>query len=160
VISLLLLVVGVRFKTNLFVGVAVLFFVAWDSWFVAAARHFTGRNAEQLLSQVITSRTYISYFIPINGALVAIAMSLDRERLHTVNAILSTAGIPFWLLMSPFVISSVALLLFPVQLEQPHSGAPTPALKALFFSCFLFEKTIIFLFAHIALRIASTLAQP
>jgi len=150
----LLLFSPIIFPSNIPAIIGVLFFIFWDITYYRNPDSFSGRDENQLIQQVITSRTYVSYFIPIYGIVIGAIFALENVSREKAIEVLNNAGIPLWFFITPFLLSTLDLLLFPVQMTYKKSKKPTEALKSLFLLCFLFEKTIIFLFSFIVVRIA------
>ncbi len=154
VLSLAALLLGGVYETNIFAYLAIMAFFIWDLYYIVRPDFFSGRDANQLISQVITARTYISYFIPIYGIILSLLFTMKSEQLTAFINMMSRSGIYPALLLAPFLLSAIALLLFPVQMTDRQTNEPTKALKALFIMCFFFEKVIVFVFAHIVFRVS------
>ena len=87
---------------------------------------------------------------------MGLLLTMKNEQLTVLVKLIADSGLRLELLVLPFLLSTVALLLFPVQMTNNQTNEPTKALKALFISCFFLEKVIIFIFAHIVLRVSFT----
>ncbi len=158
-LSLILLVLGILLRTNLTVIVALLLFVVWDVAYLWSQSAMLGRTVEVALQQTQNIREHISYFLAFYGVLFAIILTQSSERQSQFLEVCAGAGVPLYLLALPFLLASILLLFFPIQLTKNNSDEPTDSLTALVALSAFFQKVCIFVFVHSILRIVYFLSQ-
>lgn len=155
---MLLLCIGVVLRTNLTFFVVAIIFLLWDIAFLKSPNALAGRNQENILSEIRAMDTYMSYFIAIYGILFGILLALDESHQQSLFRLISSSGIPLWLLLTPFVLASVTMLFIPIQLVDESTNEISTSLRyLLFFEAYL-EKLAIFGFVHIIMRLLVRLA--
>ncbi len=158
-LSLILLVLGILLRTNLTVIVALLLFVVWDVAYLWSQSAMLGRTVEVALQQTQNIREHISYFLAFYGVLFAIILTQSSERQSQFLEVCAGAGVPLYLLALPFLLASILLLFFPIQLTKNNSDEPSVSLTALVALSAFFQKVCIFVFVHSILRIVYFLSQ-
>lgn len=158
-LSLVLLVAGLLLETNVTAYIAVAIFLAWDIAYLKSKASMLGRTIDQALQQTQNIREHISYFLAFYGVLFAILFTQTTERQSQFLEVCNQAGIPVSFLVLPFLLASIPILFFPIQLAKGHGSEPSSSLKALVSLSALFQKVSIYLFVHIILRLLDTVSQ-
>lgn len=139
---------------------ALVMFTAWDVFWIWC--HDADRNAQEMLDTSTRARTYMSYFVAIYGAgivfILPVSDKIDRE---AVLALLTQSGAPGWLLISPLVLCSIAMLFFPIKLGKGTGRpladrAPTTANVAVVILNAWIQKVSTFVFVYTLLLIAAS----
>ena len=156
-----LIVVGTLIKTNATAYLGVLIFLLWDVSYYFSKSGFEGRNVSDLSNQIFAARQYISYFLPFYGVLFGILFTLESESRQSFFTLASSAGISVWILVSPFLLSAIPIMFFPIQTHQDSAtdGSPTSSLKGLFVLNVFCQKVSIFIFVHVLFRILWTIYE-
>jgi hypothetical protein len=153
----LLLAAGALLETNLTALVALLAFLAWDVGFACSAAAFAGRSVEDVQLQVQNAREHLSYFLAFYGVLFGVLFTQSPERQREFLQLCEAAGISPTLLVVPLLLATVPLLFVPIRVTAPHQAGPSPALKALLVLNASLQKSAIFLFVHVVLRVLASL---
>ena len=154
-----LLVLGALLGTNLTALVAIAIFLAWDVAFALSPSSFTGRSIDAAQQQVQNAREHISYFLAFYGVLFGVLFTQESGRQQEFLALCRASGISLTLLVLPLVLATVPLLFVPIRVSSPRGDEPSSALKVLLVLCGFMQKTAIFLFIHVVLRILSSLSN-
>ena len=158
-VSLVLLVLGIFLETNLTAIIAVAAFVTWDIGYLLSRVSMRGRTIDLALQQTQNIREHTSYFLAFYGVFFAILFTQSSDKQSQFLKICAEAGIPLTVLVLPFLLVSIPILFFPIQLAKGDTDKPSSALKALVSISALFQKIAIFLFMHAILRIIKVLAE-
>lgn len=154
-----LLALGAIFETNVTAAVAIAVFLLWDAAFALSPSSFSGRSIEDAQQQIQNTREHISYFLAFYGVLFGVLFTQEPERQQQFLELCRSSGVPLTLLVIPLLLATVPLLFVPIRLSTPNSQEPSSSLKVLLvFSAFM-QKSAIFLFIHVVLRILARLGS-
>ena len=138
---------------------ALAIFTVWDVLWIFA--NDADRNAQEMLDTSTRARTYMSYYIAIYGAAIAFILPLsDKAGRDAALALLAGSGVPGWLLIAPLVLSSVAMLFFPIKLGEGvgtplEKRKPTHANVAIVIFNAWTQKAATFVFVYVVLMIVA-----
>jgi hypothetical protein len=154
-----LLALGVLLGTNVTAAIAVAVFLLWDVAFVMSSSSLSGRSIQDTQQQVQNAREHISYFLAFYGVLFGVLFTQDSERQHQFLELCRGAGVSLTLLVIPLLLATVPLLFVPIRLPPPNGQEPSLSLKVLLVFTAFMQKSAIFLFIHVVLRMLSRLGS-
>ncbi len=142
--------VGSYFRLSWPLVVCLLVYAIWDAKFTFQPQAFSGRSVSDINDAVTRSRTYVSWYIAIFGAVLALAFA-DAESREAIKLLLDVTGIAPWLLGAPLVLAIIVMLFIPIRIECTNAGQPSSALKWLFAINVFFQKVILLVFGHLSI---------
>ena len=154
----ILLVASVLLKTNLTAVLALGIFIAWDVAYVFSATSFRGRTIDDAQQQVQNVREHMSYFLAFYGVLFGVLFTQGPDRQLQFVELCRAAGVPVALLVLPMVLGVLPLLFVPIRVAAADGHQPSLALKAVLAMTAFLQKSAIYLFLHVTLRILSALS--
>ena len=154
-----LLALGVLLGTNITAVVAIAVFLLWDATYAMSSSSFSGRTIEDAQQQIQNTREHISYFLAFYGVLFGVLFTQQSERQRQFLELCQGAGVSLALLVIPLLLAAVPLLFVPIRVSPPNSQEPSLALKVLLVFTAFMQKSAIFLFVHVVLRILSRLGS-
>ena len=142
-------------------------YLLWDVSFVASPSSWTGRSPEYANNGVTLARTYMSWYLAFFGVLLGFFFAQPAEVRMAFVGLTDTAQVSLYVLVLPFVLSSIAMLFIPIQLwsEDPPAAANaatssiTVSLKWLFLVNVFCQKASLVVFAYASLRILATVVR-
>ena len=154
-----LLALGVLAGTNITAMAAVGIFLLWDVAFAMSSSSFSGRSVEDAQQQVQNAREHISYFLAFYGVLFGVLFTQESQRQLQFLELCRASGVSITLLVIPLLLATIPLLFVPIRVSAPDRNEPSSALKALLAFIAFMQKSAIFLFVHVVLRILFTLGS-
>lgn len=154
----LLLAAGVLLETNVTAVLALGVFVAWDVAYVISGTSFRGRTIEDAQQQVQNVREHMSYFLAFYGVLFGVLFTQGPDRQAQFLELCRAAGVSTVLLVLPMVLAVLPLLFVPIRVAAADGHQPSLALKSVLAMTAFLQKTSIYLFLHVTLRILSAVA--
>lgn len=91
--------------------------------------------------------------------LFGVLFTQQSERQQQFLQLCQSAGVFPALLVVPLLLAAVPLLLVPIRVVPPNSEEPSLALNVLLVFTAFMQKSAIFLFVHVVLRILSRLGS-
>lgn len=140
-------------NSHIFLYIATVVYIVWDLVFVCSSSSFEEREPQTILDQINTAKTLISYFIPFYGVLLGILLTAEEDKRLMFVKLMHLAGVNQFLLIAPFLISSLSLLLIPIYKKDRDRNVASPALRIVFFITFLSQKLTILIFAYCIIRL-------
>lgn len=153
----LLLAAGVLLETNITALLALGIFIAWDVAYMLSATSFRGRTIEDAQQQVQNVREHMSYFLAFYGVLFGVLFTQDPVHQSQFIELCRAAGVSIALLVLPMVLAVLPLLFVPIRVAAADGHHPSLALKAVLAMTAYLQKSAIYLFLHVTLRILSAL---
>jgi hypothetical protein len=152
-----LLALGTVLGTNITAFVAVAIFLLWDVTYALSSSSFSGRSVDAALQQVQNAREHISYFLAFYGVLFGVLFTQESVRQREFLELCRASGVSMLLLVIPLLLATVPLLFVPIRVSSPQGNEPSSALKVLLVMSAFMQKSAIFLFVHVVLRILSNI---
>lgn len=151
--------IGAWSGTIILLLVQVITFFAWDVTFVISRSPMDTETAAIAMTRRTAIGTLLYYWLPVYGILIALLFVVEPDRQIAFLCLCSRAGVPMWLLMAPFVLSSISLLFVPVAVVHPETKLVSPAFKWMVFLVGFSQQCALVVFAHSVLRIVYILAD-
>lgn len=139
---------------NIFVVAAI--FLVWDIVFIADPTSLAGRDPGKILTHAHGARDYMRWMFPIYAIVLSAVMAFD-ERRQAIGAVLKKSALSYRVFVAPLVIAMVLLLFVPIQIGGEQA---TNALKAHFTALVFGEQMVVFILAHIFLKLILCLRKP
>ena len=114
------MLVGGRF----WYAAGLILFLIWDIGWLTADKSVRDRSAKETLDSSTRARTYMSWFLGVYGAVLAIFLfrSTDADRSNFFNLCIA-ANIDPIIFVLPFALTGLVLLFFPVALGEGDSSS-------------------------------------
>ena len=154
-----LLALGVLYGTNITAVVGIAVFLLWDVAFALSPSSFSGRSIEDAQQQIQNTREHISYFLAFYGVLFGVLFTQESERQQQFLELCRGSGVSLTLLVIPLLLATVPLLFVPIRLSAPNGQGPSLSLKVLLVFTAFMQKSAIFLFIHVVLRILARIGS-
>ena len=162
VLALVTICLGAITESNwpLYLQLAV--FCIYTVLFSLSKTFLHDRTIETTVNHIGLASQYISYFLPFYGVFVAMLLAIDEKEKMVALSIIADANLNPALVMLPFVVASVSLLFFPIQLSHPTTSpdktsngmTPSSALRGIFLQRALSTQVSIYTFCYCVVRIA------
>ena len=150
-VSAMLMWGGISYGSHLFLIGAILFFAVIDFGFRQSDPNYEGRDENFLIQQIVQTRSYLSYFLPIYGVTFGILLS-DKQRFDFFEGLIKKSHLNLFMVLLPFILSILVMLFFPVRvMKNAQTKELTPAIKTLFVFNSFIEKTVLFTFLYVVL---------
>ncbi len=137
-------------NSNVLVAAAV--FLVWNVGYIFDSAHLAGRTPTEVLDAAHGARDYMRWIFPTYGVLLGAVLAIGQPKQKAIFDAFQESKLPAWLFIAPLVIATVLLLFVPIQLVDA-SGSPTNALKAHLFILVYGEQMVVFIFAHVLLKL-------
>ncbi len=156
--ALVVLLLGVWCGTTIPLFFQCTLFLVWDLLFAISRNPKDSEDRDTAITRSTTIGTLLSYFFPFYTILFALIFVTEKAKQTAFLELCIQANVPMWLLLTPFVLSSINLIFVPVAVTNAENKQVSPAFKGMLFVLTLGQQCTVLIFAHCLLRIAYVLS--